>query len=149
MDPELLKSNWALLAAVGIGLIIALIVLSQLIRRSAWGQLRETRRTLAEARQGAARALQAVEKAARIAKRLHERAEHTKPRHVQEANEVLSPYRRESRTPCHTRRVSTGETGATKKEVFAGTSGRQKTVFLLIGHAFPETVTINNKDRVL
>jgi hypothetical protein len=68
MDPELLKSNWALLAAVGIGLIIALIVLSQLIRRSAWGQLRETRRTLAEARQGAARALQAVEKAARIAR---------------------------------------------------------------------------------
>jgi hypothetical protein len=93
MDPELLKSNWALLAAVGIGLIIALIVLSQLIRRSAWGQLRETRRTLAEARQGAARALQAVEKAARIAKRLHERAEHTKPRHVQEANEVLEDAR--------------------------------------------------------
>jgi hypothetical protein len=86
MDPEFLKSNWALLAAVGIGLIIVLIVLLQLIRRSAWGQLRATRRVLAKARQGAARALQAVEKAERIAKRLQERADHTKPRHVQEAS---------------------------------------------------------------
>jgi len=93
MDSEFLKSNWALLAAAGIGLIIVLIVLSQLIRRSAWGQLRATRRVLAEARQGAARALQAVEKAERIAKRLQERAEHTKPRHVQEANGVLEDAR--------------------------------------------------------
>lgn len=93
MDPEFLKSNWALLAAVGIGLIIVLIVLSQLIRRSAWGQLRATRRVLAKTRQGAARALRAVEKAERIAKRLQERAEHTKPRHVQEANGVLEDAR--------------------------------------------------------
>ncbi len=93
MDSEFLKSNWALLAAVGIGLIIVLIVLSQLIRRSAWGQLRATRRALAEARRDEGRALQAVEKAERIARRLHERAEQTKPRHVQEANGVLEDAR--------------------------------------------------------
>ncbi len=93
MDFELLKSNWALLVAVGIGLIIVLVVLLQLIRRSAWGQLRETRRTLAEARQDEARTLRAVEKAERIARRLHEQAETTKPRHVQEAKEVLEDAR--------------------------------------------------------
>ena len=93
MDSELLKSNWALLVAVGIGLIIVLVVLLQLIRRSAWGQLRETRRTLAEARQDEARTLRAVEKAERIARRLHEQAEKTKPRHVQEAKEVLEDAR--------------------------------------------------------
>lgn len=93
MDSELLKSNWALLVAVGIGLIIVVIVLSRLIRRSAWGQLRETRRALAEARQDEARALQAVDKAERIARRLHEQAEQTKPRHVQEAKELLEDAR--------------------------------------------------------
>jgi len=93
MDSELLKSNWALLVAVGIGLIIVVIVLSRLIRRSAWGQLRETRRALTEARQDEARALQAVDKAERIARRLHEQAEQTKPRHVREAKELLEDAR--------------------------------------------------------
>ena len=148
MDCELLKSNWALLVAVGIGLIIVLVVLLQLIRRSAWGQLRETRRTLAEARQDEARTLRAIEKAERIARRLHEQAE-TEARAGgergaggrQDACENCKrqgPCRRKSRTPCHTRRVSTGEAGAIEKEVFAGTSARQKTIFLLIGSACPE-----------
>ena len=93
MDSELLKSNWALLVAVGIGLIIAFMVLSQRIRGSAWGQLRETRGALAEARQDEARALQAAKKAERVARRLHGQAERAKPRHVQEAKEVLKDAR--------------------------------------------------------
>jgi DNA-binding phage protein len=48
---------------------------------------------LAEARRDEGRALQAVEKAERIARRLHERAEQAKPRHVQEANGVLEDAR--------------------------------------------------------
>ena len=93
MHWNILKSNWALLAAVGIGLIVALIVSAQLIERSAWGQLRETRRSLAKARQDEASVLKALEKAERITKRLHKQAERAKPRHVQEAREAVEDAR--------------------------------------------------------
>lgn len=89
MDLNVLKSNWALVAAAVIGVIIALIVLSQLIRRSAAGQLRKTAQALKRARKDEAKALKAVAKAERNARRLHEKADIVKPRHLQEAKDTL------------------------------------------------------------
>ena len=89
----MLKSNWALAVAAIIGLIIVLIVIAQLIRRSAWGQLRETMRTLDKARQNEAKALRSLEKAERIARRLHDNADRAKPRHLQEAKDALQDAR--------------------------------------------------------
>ncbi len=93
MEWNVLKSNWALAVAAIIGFIIALIVVAHLIRRSAWGQLRETRLTLAKARQDEAKALTSVERAERIARRLHENADRAKPRHLQEAKDALQDAR--------------------------------------------------------
>ena len=93
MDWNVVKSNWAPLVAAVVGVLVALIVVYQLIRRSAWGQLRETLGTLAAARQDEAKALKAVDRAERIAKRLHEQAERVKPRHVRESKEALEDAR--------------------------------------------------------
>jgi regulator of protease activity HflC (stomatin/prohibitin superfamily) len=93
MDLNVLKSNWALVAAAVIGVIIALIVLSQLIRRSAAGQLRKTAQELKRARKDEAKALKAVAKAERNARRLHEKADIVKPRHLQEAKDGLGDAR--------------------------------------------------------
>lgn len=93
MDLEPLRSNWALLAAGAIGLIIVIIVLSRLTRRSAWGQLRDALRDLSKARREEAHAVRAVAKAERLANRLHGKAERVKPRQVQEANEALEDAR--------------------------------------------------------
>lgn len=93
MDWHILKSNWALAVASIIGSIIVLIVMAQLIRRSAWGQLRETLRALDKARQDEVKTLKSVEKAERIARRLHDNADRAKPRHLQEAKDALQDAR--------------------------------------------------------
>lgn len=93
MDLEILKNNWAVLIAAFIGLLIALVVVYHLIRRSAWGQLRDTLSTLAKAQQDETKALKAAERAERIARKLHEQADRAKPRHVQEAKEALGDAR--------------------------------------------------------
>lgn len=89
MDGNILKSNWALVVAVILGIIVALIAVVQLFSRSARGQLRTTVQALAKARQGEAKALKSVEKAERIVRRLRENADRAKPRHLQEANDAL------------------------------------------------------------
>ncbi len=93
MDWNILKSNWALAVAAIIGFMIVLIVVAHLIRRSAWGQLRQTLRSLAKARQNEASALNSVERAERIARRLDENADRAKPRHLQEAKDALQDAR--------------------------------------------------------
>jgi DNA-binding phage protein len=93
MDLELLKVNWALAIAAMLGLVILVIVIVQLIGRTAAGQLRAKVKGLAEARLEEAKAIQAVEKAERIATRLHEKSDDTKPRHLQEAKEALQDAR--------------------------------------------------------
>jgi hypothetical protein len=93
MDLNTLKSNWALVVATVIGGIIILIVLAQLIQRSAGGQLRKTVRDLNKAHQDEAKALRSAEKAERIARRLHEKSDSVKPRHLQEAKEALEDAR--------------------------------------------------------
>jgi len=70
-----------------------MIVVVQLVQRSAGGQLRATVRALAQARQDEAKALKSVEKAERIARRLHEKADRAKPRHLQEAKDALGDAR--------------------------------------------------------
>jgi len=93
MDWNILKSNWALAAAAVIGLIIVVLIVIQLIKRSAGGQLRQTMRALTKARQDEAKAMKAVEKAEHIARRLHDNVDRAKPRHVQEAKEALQDAR--------------------------------------------------------
>ena len=93
MDWNFLKSNWALAAASVIAVVIVFFVIAQLIRRSAWGQLQETLRTLDKVRRHEAKALKSVEKAEGIAERLSENAERAKPRHLQEAKDALSDAR--------------------------------------------------------
>ena len=93
MDWDILKSNWALAIAALLGIIILLITLARLFRRSAAGQLRKTVAALARARQDEAKTLKSVDKAERIARRLHENADRAKPRHLQEAKEALGDAR--------------------------------------------------------
>ena len=93
MDSDLLKSNWALIVAAIIGSIIIVLIVIQLIKRSAGGQLRQAMKTLAKARQDEAKAGKSVEKAERITRRLHENADRAKPRHLQEAKDALQDAR--------------------------------------------------------
>ncbi len=93
MDWNFLKSNWALAAAAVIAVAVVFFIIVQLIRRSGWGRLQETLRTLDKARRDEAKALKSVEKADRIAARLQENAEQAKPRHLQEARDALSDAR--------------------------------------------------------
>ncbi len=93
MDWDVLKSNWALIVAAIIGSIIIVIIVIQLIKRSAGGQLRQTLKTLAKARQDEAKARKSVERAERVARRLHENADRVKPRHLQEAKDALQDAR--------------------------------------------------------
>ena len=93
MDWNLFISNWALAVAGGIGVILALIIIGQLITRTGWGQLRQNLHFLAKARKNEAKAMKAVEKAESIAKRLDENAEQTKPRLLQEAKDALQDAR--------------------------------------------------------
>ncbi len=93
MDWDLLKSNWALIVAAIIGSIIIVLIVIQLIKRSAGGQLRQTLKTLAKSRMNEAKARKSVEKAERITRRLHENADRAKPRHLQEAKEALEDAR--------------------------------------------------------
>ena len=93
MDWNLIKSNWALVIAAVIGLIVVLLIVLQLSKRSARGQLRQTLKDLGKARQEETKAMTAVEKAERITTRLHENADRAKPRHLQEATEALQDAR--------------------------------------------------------
>ncbi len=93
MDWNLFISNWALVVAGGIGVVLALVIIGQLTTRTGWGQLRQNLHLLAKARKNEAKAMKAVEKAESIAKRLDENAEQTKPRLLQEAKDVLQDAR--------------------------------------------------------
>ena len=93
MDWNILESNWALALAAVIGFFAVTAVVSHLIRQSTWGQLRQTLQTLSKAKRYEANALKSVDKAERIASRLHENVDREKPRHVQEANDALQDAR--------------------------------------------------------
>ncbi len=93
MDWDILKTNWALAIAAALGVIIALIAIVQLFRRSAAGQLRKTVAALAKARLDEAKALKSVQKAERIARRFRDNADRAKPRHLQEAKDALGDAR--------------------------------------------------------
>lgn len=93
MDPEYIKSNWALIIAAALGVLIALIFVIHLFRQSAAGQLRATLRALAKARKDEAKATKSAENAERVARRLHDKADRAKPRHLQEAKDALGDAR--------------------------------------------------------
>lgn len=89
----MLKSNWALIVAAVIGFIIIVLVIIQLIKKSARGQLRQTLQALAKARQDEAKAIKSVEKAEHIARRLYDNQDRAKPRYLQEAKDALQDAR--------------------------------------------------------
>ena len=93
MDWNLFISNWALAVAAGIGVVLALVIIGNLITRTGWGQLRQNLHFLAKARKNEAKAMKAVEKAESIARKLDENAEQTKPRLLQEAMDALQDAR--------------------------------------------------------
>ena len=93
MDWNLFISNWALVVAAGIGVVLALVIIGNLITRTGWGQLRQNLHFLAKARKNEAKAMKAVEKAESIARQLDENAEQTKPRLLQEAKDALQDAR--------------------------------------------------------
>jgi uncharacterized membrane protein YcjF (UPF0283 family) len=93
MDWDVLKNNWALIVAAIIGSIIIVIIVIQLIKRSPGGQLRQTLKTLAKARQDEGKSRKSVDKSERIVRRLHENADRAIPRHLQEAKDALQDAR--------------------------------------------------------
>jgi hypothetical protein len=93
MDPEQLKSNWALVVAAGLGLAILVIVVAQLVRRSAAWQLRAAVKELGKSRLAETRAIKSVQKAESRARRLHANAENTKPRILRQAEEAVEDAR--------------------------------------------------------
>ena len=93
MDWNILKNNWALAIAAFVAAMVTLVVVVHVIKRSAWGRLRESRLMLRKARQHEAKAQKSVDKAERIARRLHQNADRTKPRHLEEAKEALQDAR--------------------------------------------------------
>lgn len=93
MDLEALRSNWALVVAAGLGFIVVVIVIVHLLGQTAGGKLRATLQDLKRARREEAKAMRSMQKAERLARRLHENAESIKPRHLQEAKEALQDAR--------------------------------------------------------
>jgi uncharacterized protein YlxW (UPF0749 family) len=89
MTVESLQTNWALLLAATVGLVIVLFALSRLIGSSGRAKLHRVRRRLKAERKKQSSAEAAVARAEHRARKLGQRAETVKPRLVAEANEAL------------------------------------------------------------
>lgn len=90
---EILGKYWALVAASVLGTAIVLFVLFRIHEDSGRGQLLARIRELRAREREAKRARKAVDKAAARLERLRARADSVKPRHGQEASEVLEDAR--------------------------------------------------------
>jgi hypothetical protein len=93
MTADFLRLHWALLVAALLMLVVALVVGATLLRRSAWGQLRQ-RLSVYRRSQKRHRAAQAVaRRAADTVGRLERRAHDVKPRVLEEARGALHDAR--------------------------------------------------------
>ena len=90
MTVETLQSNWALVAAAAVALVILVFVLVRLAGTSASAKFRQLRKQLAEERGKLRKAQAVVARAERRAERLQARAERVKPRVLQEANDAVA-----------------------------------------------------------
>lgn len=93
MDAAWIKANWALAIAAIIGIVLALAVAAHAYRRSAHGQLRETRKALAAERRKCRKVEARILGAERRKARLERRAERVRPRDLREADEALADAR--------------------------------------------------------
>ena len=93
MNIEWLQQNWALIIA-GILIVIVLAnIFTTLVRRSAWGQLRNTLVDLEGCKREQDTARKRVEKAEKKLAAMQARVEHVKPSSLEEMKGVLSDKR--------------------------------------------------------
>ena len=93
MDANFIARNWALIAAAGVLLPVAFLIVVQLIGSSATGQLRNTRAELADEKRKLAKAMSATRKAEARVDKMLQQADKVKPRLLQEAKETLQDAR--------------------------------------------------------
>ena len=93
MDMELLLQNWGLAVAVVLLLGVAMFIIVALVRRSAWGQLRQTTVDCKARRTAHKAALSAANKAEKKLAGLLSLAATVKPRRLQEAKDRLEDTR--------------------------------------------------------
>lgn len=93
MDYLLDKGNWALLAAVGLAVLVGLVILGRLIGGSRHGQLRHTLADLHNCQHELKKATNAARKAENSVDRLRNRLASVKPRHAQEAKDAMQDAR--------------------------------------------------------
>ena len=89
MMVDYMRQNWALVAAAALLLVIGVIIIAVLYRRSATGQLSRTAKCVREARNKLSTAQKAVAAAEKRVSRLQKKAASVKPRVLQEAKEAL------------------------------------------------------------
>ena len=93
MDANFVIRNWALLAAAALLTPVTIVILGQLIGRSATGQLRNTRADLADEKRKHSKTRSATARAeARVDKMLQQQ-DKVKPRLLQEARDALQDAR--------------------------------------------------------
>jgi len=90
MTPDYLQQHWALVIASVLATAVLLFVIFRLYQRSARGQLQARVRDLRQCEQRARAAARAADKAASRLARLRDRADSTKPRHVDEVSGQLA-----------------------------------------------------------
>jgi cell division protein FtsL len=90
MNAEQLQVHWALILASATGLVLLILAARHLVRTSARGQLRRTRKALDRERKRLKKAVAVADKAERQKTRLVQHADRVKPRVLQESSEALS-----------------------------------------------------------
>lgn len=93
MDVELLLQNWGLAVALVLLLGVAMFIIAALVRRSSWGQLRQTLVNCQARRNEHKAALAAANKAEKRLAGLLSHADTVKPRRLQEAKDRLEDTR--------------------------------------------------------
>lgn len=93
MDLDFARENWALVAALFIGAVVAFFIAHQTLRNTASGQLRRVRADLEDEQRSLRKALAVARKAEARVDRLMNQADRVKPRVLQEAREALNDAR--------------------------------------------------------
>lgn len=93
MDTEVFRQNWGLFVALFLLLVVVLVGISGVIKRSSYGLLKSASKSLQAARRRRRSAGKSVIAAERKVARLSARAANTKPRLVEKAKGHLSDTR--------------------------------------------------------
>lgn len=93
MDIENLRQNWALFVAATLVVLVGIVVVCAMVRRSSGGQLRRAARVLRQAERESENSKKAVAAAQRAVAKLEARAASTKPRTLEAARGALGDAR--------------------------------------------------------